>query len=562
MLGLLVAAAGAGAALVHFDTAPYQYAKNAAKGLTGQTKSPTKAVQKPATSTDADAKAASGPEVFTSTFFDLVGMRGPIDVTRGKGSGGGIAALEDGTGVLLTFEGRFFHLVDADDLTELTTIAPPFNGFEDYRSDARGRFADLEHRMDWFRYNDLAMIDGPGGRAFYASFTRYLKDDACYQSVIARLPVPAGTDLRALTAAQDDWEEVFASEPCLPLKSTARALEGHMAGGRITYDGVRHIYMGNGDYHFDGIAGTPIVSPDDAFEYGKVIEIDLAQNTHRIVSKGHRNMQGITTTPDGEVYVVEHGIRGGDELNHVREGRDYGWPNVTLGTKYDKSPAPGQLATYGRHDGYEAPVFSWLPSIAISSLNMIEGFHDSWDGDVMLASLRGQSLFRLRLHDGRLLFSERIEIGERIRYAQPIGDRLLLWLDSREVLFLEARPFPETSQDPSEIALAALDMPETLKTQVAAAFGACRECHALSEDDNYNAPSLAKVYRAPVAATAYADYSEALQSAGGHWTPERLAAFIADPESVAPGSTMPASGVEAASVIDGIVRLLKEIKER
>jgi glucose/arabinose dehydrogenase len=67
----------------------------------------------------------------------------------------------------------------------------------------------------------------------------------------------------------------------------------------------------------------------------------------------------------------------------------------------------------GRHDGYQPPVFAWMPSIATSNLVEVANFHERWDGDLLVTSLRAESLFRLRLDGERVLYEERLEIGER-----------------------------------------------------------------------------------------------------------------------------------------------------
>ena len=113
-------------------------------------------------------------------------------------------------------------------------------------------------------------------------------------------------------------------------------------------------------------AGKKVADSD----YGKTIRIDPNDWSATKFSLGHRNPQGITIDDKGRIWVVEHGPMGGDELNLIRQGANYGWPSVTLGVNYsgelvdDKRwlPNPRQ----GRHDDYESPVFAWMPSIGVS----------------------------------------------------------------------------------------------------------------------------------------------------------------------------------------------------
>src|SRR5262249_24110092 len=156
-----------------------------------------------------------------------------------------------------------------------------------------------------------------------------------------KLPA-ATTSLRDVQAKPSDWEVIARTEPCLPIKKTFRAIEGHMSGGRMTQFGPRSIAITSGDFHLDGVYGPINVGTDTSIalaqarkaEYGKVLEIDIEPGRKRITSIGNRNMQGITTTADGTLWTIEHGPRGGDELNRQRDGANFGWPLQTYGTQY------------------------------------------------------------------------------------------------------------------------------------------------------------------------------------------------------------------------------------
>jgi aldose sugar dehydrogenase len=133
---------------------------------------------------------------------------------------------------------------------------------------------------------------------------------------------------------------------------------------------------------------------DPASSFGKIFEIDLDTENSRVVSLGHRNPQGLTVTSRGALFSTEHGPKGGDELNLITEGSNYGWPNVSLGTEY-KGYDLENHAPVGEHTGYQAPVFAWVPSIGPSNLIEVRGFDRRWDGDLLVASLKANSLFRL-----------------------------------------------------------------------------------------------------------------------------------------------------------------------
>ena len=92
----------------------------------------------------------------------------------------------------------------------------------------------------------------------------------------------------------------------------------------------------------------------------------------------------------------------------------------------------------GKHTGYEKPVFAFLPSLAISSLATVNNFDDTWNGDILAGSLGGQTLVRMRIKENRVIFAERIPIGERIRDVQETaGGQIVLWTDANKVMFLQ-----------------------------------------------------------------------------------------------------------------------------
>src|SRR5262249_46415968 len=155
------------------------------------------------------------------------------------------------------------------------------------------------------------------------------------------------------------------------------------------------------------------------------------------LTSGHRNPQGLAYTKSGQLLSTEHGPRGGDELNVITEGSNYGWPNVTLGTEYDSYNWNTGSSLVGSHAGYTSPLFAWMPSIAVSQLIEVDNFHQRWNRDLLVGSLKASSLYRLRLESGRVLYSEPIWIGQRIRdIAQTANGAIVLWTDDTQLLFI------------------------------------------------------------------------------------------------------------------------------
>lgn len=126
-----------------------------------------------------------------------------------------------------------------------------------------------------------------------------------------------------------------------------------------------------------------------------------------IWSKGHRNIQGASLDPVmGGLVTVEHGAKGGDEINHPEAGKNYGWPIITYGTDYDGS----KIGIGTAAPGYEQPLYYWDPSIAPSGLVSYRGkMFPEWQGDLLVGALKYQMLVRLhRDANGKILSEERM----------------------------------------------------------------------------------------------------------------------------------------------------------
>ena len=123
-----------------------------------------------------------------------------------------------------------------------------------------------------------------------------------------------------------------------------------------------------------------------------------------IWSYGHRNPQGLARHPvTGELWDAEHGPRGGDELNLVRPGRNYGWPVITYGMNYDGTPMADSTAK----EGMEQPVLYWTPSIAVCAIDFYVGDRfPRWKNDLLVSSLAAEELRRVRIESGRVAKQE------------------------------------------------------------------------------------------------------------------------------------------------------------
>lgn len=149
-----------------------------------------------------------------------------------------------------------------------------------------------------------------------------------------------------------------------------------------------------------------------------------------IWSLGHRNVQGVAVSGD-QVWTLEHGTRGGDELNLDRAGLNYGWPDVAYGIEYRGGPINAGLT---QKDGTEQPVYYWDPVIAPGGMTFYDGaMFPEWRGDLLIGGLGGKHLARLVLRDGRVVGEERLltDLGERVRDV-AVGPDGAVWIVTDE----------------------------------------------------------------------------------------------------------------------------------
>jgi glucose/arabinose dehydrogenase len=146
-----------------------------------------------------------------------------------------------------------------------------------------------------------------------------------------------------------------------------------------------------------------------------------------IWSLGHRNPQGLARNPfDGRLWEQEHGPRGGDEINIIQPGKNYGWPVISYGKDYGGEP----LGVGTHNDGMEQPVWHWTPAIAPSGMTFYSGkLWPEWRGSLINGALRGKLLARLQIAGDRVISEERLLVGldERIRDVRE-GPDGALWL--------------------------------------------------------------------------------------------------------------------------------------
>ena len=254
----------------------------------------------------------------------------------------------------------------------------------------------------------------------------------------------AGTSVARARLGQgrlDDVQVIYRQEP--------KVRGGNHFGSRLVFarDGTLFITQGDRFNHRQG-------AQDLSVGFGKIMRITPDGSVPRdnpfigrdgaqpeVWSYGHRNVQGAALHPQtGQLWTVEHGARGGDELNHPEAGKNYGWPVITYGVDYSGAKI-GEGTT---KPGMEQPVYYWDPVIAPSDMTFYTGdAFPEWKGSILIGSMQPGLLVRLMLQGGRVTSEERYlgGLNERIRDVQQGPDGLLYLLtDDRNGRILRIVP--------------------------------------------------------------------------------------------------------------------------
>jgi glucose/arabinose dehydrogenase len=210
-------------------------------------------------------------------------------------------------------------------------------------------------------------------------------------------------------------------------------------GGRLAFDRQGYLFITVGDRQWPS-AGNLAAHPAQnlAKHNGKTVRlhddgrvpadnpfVGRAEARPEIWTWGHRNAQGLAVHPvTGDVWLNEHGPQGGDELNLIRPGLNYGWPVIGFGVNYRTGLA---IHEGTQKEGVEPPRYVWVPSIGVTGMLFYTGDRfPQWKGDMLVASLSGQRLVRLRLDGQRVVRDETLIQGMgRLRDVQQGPDGLV-----------------------------------------------------------------------------------------------------------------------------------------
>jgi aldose sugar dehydrogenase len=291
----------------------------------------------------------------------------------------GMAFLPNGDIIVNEREGRMLrYSVDGELLSEI-------RGLPEIHSRGQGGLMDIRLHPDY----------ESNGWLYFAYSYQVEKDGEGWNTALMRAKLKGNE----LTEKQLLYEGIPGST------------KGVHFGCKITFDGKGHVFFGIGDRGFMERA------QDLSNDCGKIIRlkedgsipldnpfVKNPQARPAIWSYGHRNPQGLVINPwDGTLWESEHGPKGGDELNLILAGKNYGWPEITFGIDYNGTIISSDTAK----EGMEQPVIYWVPSIAPCGMTFVKSDkYPGWEGDLLVGSLRFNNMERLEISGNRVTHKE------------------------------------------------------------------------------------------------------------------------------------------------------------
>ncbi|MFG1208765.1 PQQ-dependent sugar dehydrogenase [Xanthobacter flavus] len=271
---------------------------------------------------------------------------------------------------------------------------------------------------------------GQGGLLDVALDPKFAQNRLIYLSYAEPRPEGAATavargklsdDLTRLT----DLDVIFRQQPAVS--------GGNHFGSRLVFapDGMLFVTLGERFNHMDKaqdlsttLGKVVRIAPDGSIPADNPF-VERVGARPEIWSFGHRNVQAAAIEPGtGSLWTVEHGPRGGDEVNRPEAGENYGWPVIGYGRHYSGA----QIGVGTAKEGMEQPLFYWDPSIAPSGAAFYTGDAlPGWRGQLFVGALAGQALVMVKVRDGAVIGEERLPLGKRIRDVR-MGPDGALWI--------------------------------------------------------------------------------------------------------------------------------------
>lgn len=467
--------------------------------------------------------AVSGKRSITTALYSVNVETHAGLIEQPASDGGAMESHRRGV-ILATGDGKFYWISKTHEGLRASALAiPDPTNRKAYLSD----FGDSKPPR--LRLTDVVFDRSPDPQFLYAAHQSWNSKGRCYAHRISVIPLswPGGGGPRS----DGQWRALFESKPCIKAEGT---FDDSESGGRLAWAKDGGLLLTLGDLGFAGLDGNPPVSQDPGVDYGKILKVDPRTGRSSVVSIGHRNPQGLLVRADGQIWETEHGPQGGDEINLIAEGGNYGWPLATYGTEYGTNNWP--LNPDGHdHGEFREPAIAFMPAVALSAMIEVRGREfPHWNGDLLASSLRTEALFRARVRGDRVIYVESFSMGHRIRdLVQTADGRILIWSDTTATLL-------ELSRGEQEDAYTRY----------------CAGCH----NPKFGAaagPILDDVVGRQIASAPGFTYSAGLKKRKGIWSETELDAFLRDPETYAPGTTMKLHGLDdksRAKVIEQLVQ--------
>lgn len=260
-----------------------------------------------------------------------------------------------------------------------------------------------------FAITDIAVLsESVASAKLLISYPRFSTDRSCVEIAVDQLAYNRKSQKIKFVST---W---FISKPCVPISAVQHA------AGRFAVIDKSSVYLTIGDLGY-----SEIDNRSKRGDLGSIFKVSAKSSVR--ISQGHRNPQGIVLFDNQTLMAAEHGPRGGDELNVIQEGGDYGWPFVSYGQPYGSGDyvRPG---TTGSHSGYIEPIEYWVPSIAPTELVQLpsQGWGD-WGRALVLGTLREEVLVFIKISEKfEVIESVRVDIGERIRDLEILRNGSLI----------------------------------------------------------------------------------------------------------------------------------------
>nr|WP_298101763.1 PQQ-dependent sugar dehydrogenase [uncultured Shinella sp.] len=308
--------------------------------------------------------------------------------------------LPDGR-MLVTAKDGTMHVVFQDD----GQASPPIEGVPEVMSDGQGGLLDVALAPDFERSNRI-----------YFSFSE---------------PRDGGNGTSVASAKLVEQDGTFLLQEVKVIFRQMPTYDGDKHfGSRLVFGPKGELYVTVGER---SDPETRVGAQDPASGFGKVFRIDaegkaLADNPFsktegaqpEIWSFGHRNLQAATLDDQGRLWTVEHGPKGGDELNRPEAGKNYGWPKVTYGIDYSGAPIGEGITAL---EGTEQPVYYWDPVIGPSGMAYYTGDAiPEWKGAFLIGGLVSKGLVVLHMEGDKVAHEERVPLDARIRDVKVAPD--------------------------------------------------------------------------------------------------------------------------------------------